>query len=314
MDTGVRIKFLEEVIEPLYSRLADCDICPRNCRVNRLKGDRGYCGSGKDLVVYTAFLHQGEEPTISEKKGSGTIFFSGCNLKCVFCQNSRFSHAMEGRAITEEELAVIMLKLQEKGAVNINLVTPTHFLPQILKASMIAYKRGLDLPVVYNTSGYEKKEIISFAGKAIDVYLTDMKYIDPLLAEKYSGAGDYPVCNQEAIREMYMQKKTRIEDNVMKEGVIIRHLSLPNHSLDSMRVLSWIKENTPEANVSMMFQYQPYSGASFYKEINRRVNRPEYEKITAFLEGTGLQGWIQDYRANEELAGIFFPSSLENFL
>lgn len=303
------------ILDSLYERLESCDLCPRECGVNRTSGKKGYCGAGLKLVVYTAFLHQGEEPAISGERGSGTIFFSGCNLKCIYCQNYKFSHFEQGKTISEEDLAEIMLKLQKKGAHNINLVTPTHFLPQILKALLIAFRRGLELPVVYNTSGYEKEDILDLIGNIVDVYLTDMKYAVSSLALRYSHAENYPFFNQKGVKKMYRQKNVLWEGPLIKEGLIIRHLVLPSHFEETIRVLSWIKQNIPEALLSLMFQYQPYYKAEAYSEISRRVDRLEYNQIKSFLEDLELEGWIQDLNSEERLAGVHFDSSiLDDFL
>ena len=313
MTTAKKIKLLEKKADSLYQRLENCDLCPRNCQVNRLKGKKGYCGLDKDILVYTAFLHKGEEPVISGNKGSGTIFFSGCNLKCCYCQNYKFSHQMKGKQIKEPDLAKIMLKLQEKGAHNINLVTPTHLLPQILKSLLIAYQDGLKLPIVYNTSGYEKSDILENAGDITDIYLADIRYITGTLAKKYSQAQDYPEFNSSAIETMYKQKTIRINDEgLMQQGLIIRHLVLPGNIKESKKILSWIKQNTPDALLSLMFQYQPYFKAVDFPQINRRISQTEYEELKSFTEGLELDGWIQDFKPQEDLAGIYFSPSIEN--
>jgi putative pyruvate formate lyase activating enzyme len=309
-----KIKIIDKSIDFLYKKLEKCDFCPRVCKVNRLKGEKGYCGMDKNLVIYTAFIHNGEEPVISGRNGSGTIFFSGCNLKCVYCQNHRFSHDLEGKIIKEEELARIMLVLQEKAAHNINLVTPTHFLPQILKSLLIALQKGLNIPIVYNTSGYEKEDIIETIGKIIDIYVPDMKYINPVLSKKYSNAENYPLFNQNSIKEMYKQKKILWKDNLLKEGLIIRHLVLPNYPKETIKFLAWLQENTPQAILSLMFQYQPYFKANVYSEINRKINIIEYEKIKESLKSMDLEGWIQGLNPKEELAGVYFNPSIENLI
>ena len=266
------------------------------------------------MVIYTAFLHHGEEPGISGEGGSGAIFFSGCNLKCVYCQNHRFSHSLEGNRVTSEDLAGLVLRLQEKGAENINLVTPTHFLPQIIGALSIALQHGLTLPLVYNTSGYEKEETIEILDGIVDVYLADMKYVSPSVAERYSNAPDYPSVNQKSLQRMYKQKQTTWDSGLLKEGLIVRHLVLPGHVDESMKVLTWINENIPRAIISLMFQYQPYFKAHLYPEINRRVNEAEYNKTRDFLEGLDLEGWVQELSPEEELAGVHFKPSLEGLL
>lgn len=309
-----KIKLIEERTESLWQRLAACDICPRNCRINRLQGQKGYCGADKDMVVYTAFLHQGEEPGISQGLGSGTIFFSGCSLKCLYCQNHKFSHTLKGRVLRPEELATVMLKLQEKGAANINLVTPTHFLPQILKSLKIAYFQGLDLPLVYNTSGYEKAGIIGILAGIIDIYLADMKYISPQLAGRYSQAPQYPVFNQESVKLMHEQSAILWQGGILKQGLIIRHLALPGLLQETRRVFSWIRQNTPRALVSAMSQYQPYHQACRFPGINRTLTPDEGHQIKEMVEELDLDGWLQDLTLNEELAGVHFSSSLKDLL
>ncbi|MFH1504397.1 MAG: radical SAM protein [Candidatus Omnitrophota bacterium] len=282
-------------------RFKSCDICPRNCRVNRIAGQKGFCQAPKNLIAYTSFLHQGEEPVVSKGKGSGAIFFSGCSLRCAYCQNYKFSHTSKGNVLGEGELAQIMLNLQSREAANINLVTPTHFLPQILNALSIAQDNGLTIPIVYNTSGYEKKEVIEQLRGIVDIYLTDMKYMNPQTAQKYSQAPDYPEVCQESVKEMYKQ---------IKEALIIRCLVLPNHLEESRQILSWIKENTPQAQLSLMSQYQPYFKANLFPEINRSVNRLEYSQIKAFAEELGLNGYIQDFTPEESLSGRYFKPNI----
>jgi putative pyruvate formate lyase activating enzyme len=278
--------------------------------VNRLKGEIGFCGISKDLMVYTSFLHKGEEPPISGDRGSGTIFFSGCSLKCIYCQNYRFSHNLEGKTIKEEDLAEIMLNLQAQGAHNINLVTPTHFLPQILKSLLIAYQKGFDIPIVYNCSGYEKEEIIAKLEGIIDIYLPDMKYFDHKASFLASKTPKYHFYNKKAVLEMYRQKKVPLwKGNLMKEGIIIRHLVLPSFADDSKRIIKWIKRYTPQAYISVMFQYRPYFKAKKSSVLNREITYEEYKVITSFLEQMGLKGWVQEFNPPQDLAGIYFTPS-----
>jgi putative pyruvate formate lyase activating enzyme len=305
-----KIKLVERVALSLNRRLSDCDICPRTCRVNRLKKERGYCGTGKEMIVYNAFLHYGEEPGISGEKGSGTIFFSGCNLKCIYCQNYKFSHTPAGKKVSADSLAEIMIGLQKKGAHNINLVTPTHFLPQILNALACAFKNGLNIPIVYNTSGYEDPAIIRQLAGIIDIYLTDLKYLDRRLAERYSRAPNYPLFASQSLLEMNNQVKPLTRDKLLKKGVIIRHLILPGHILKSKKLLAWIKRSVPQALVSVMFQYQPYFKASLWPGINRPINFSEYLEIKGFTEKIGINGWVQDYQPKEDMAGPYFTPNI----
>jgi len=299
---------IKSIINLLSQRLECCDICPRNCRLNRLKGEIGYCGGGKDLMVFTAFLHCGEEPAISGPGGSGTIFFSGCNLKCLYCQNYEFSQLKKGKPTSPEGLAKIMLGLQKDGADNINLVTPTHFLPQILGALSLAIKGGLTIPIVYNTSGYEKKKVIEQLAGIIDIYLTDLRYLNPALAKKYSSAQDYPQVACESIKEMYRQcPDPEWDADMLKKGLIIRHLALPGYLQESKNILTWIKENTPKALPSVLSQYQPYFKANDFPEINRRLSKAEYTEIKKLVEELEIDGgWMQEYNSREDLAGVHF--------
>jgi len=310
-DLEKRAKLAKRSAGRLWKRLSSCDICPRDCRVNRLKGKKGYCGTDKDMVVYSAFLHLGEEPGISGQRGSGTIFFSGCNLKCIYCQNYKFSHTVAGKKVSGIDLAKIVLGLQKEGAHNINLVTPTHFVPQILDTLALAFKNGLNIPIIYNTSGYEKDEIVKCLEGIVDVYLTDLKYMEASLAKQYSKAPEYPAFASGSLLEMNRQVGQPLtSENLLKKGVVIRHLVLPNHINESKRLLSWIKENTPKALVSVMFQYQPYFRAYLHPQINRSINYQEYLEIKNFVEELGLGGWVQDHNPKESMAGHYFEPNI----
>lgn len=314
MDPIDKAGLIEEKLPLLYRQLQICHLCPRKCEANRPAGETGYCGAGRDMVVYTAFLHHGEEPGISGERGSGTIFFSGCNLKCVYCQNYRFSHTLEGTRVSADDLARIMVRLQEKGAENINLVTPTHFLPWVTDGLARGFRNGLTLPIIYNSSGYETVETVKLLGDAVDIYLADMRYVTPSLAERYSQAPDYPAVNQAALRKMYDQKIAVWEGPLLKQGLVIRHLVLPGGVDEAIKVLRWVSENTPQAVISLMFQYQPYFKASLYPEIDRRVNEEEYERVMDFLDELDLEGWAQDLLPEEDLAGVHFRPSLEGLI
>jgi putative pyruvate formate lyase activating enzyme len=309
-----KARLIEEKLPLLYRQLQICHLCPRRCEVNRLAGETGYCGAGQEPVVYTAFLHHGEEPGISGEKGSGTVFFSGCNLKCVYCQNYRFSHTLEGRRVTSDDLARIMVKLQEKGAENINLVTPTHFLPWIMDGLAKAFRNGLTLPIVYNTSGYETVETVRLLGDAVDIYLADMRYVTPSVADRYSKAPDYPSVNQKALQKMYQQKSAVWDGSLLKQGLVIRHLVLPGHVEETIKALTWMSENTPEALISLMFQYQPYFRANLYPEIDRRIDEDEYERVIDSLDELDLEGWVQDLSPVEDMAGVHFQPSLDGLI
>ncbi len=302
-----KISRINQALSKLGKALKKCQICPRNCQINREKGQKGYCSAGKDLIIYSYFRHYGEEPVISGDRGSGTIFFSGCNLKCVFCQNYKFSHTIQGKARTPSELAQIMLNLQKQGSHNINLVTPTHFLPQILNALQIAISAGLDLPIVYNTSGYEKPEIIRLLDGIIDIYLYDLKYWTKEPAQKYSQAPDYPKYAFSSLLTAYNSLKTTKfnPDGTLNQGIIVRHLVLPGYSQQAKNILKWISANTPKAYLSLMSQYQPYFKASNYPEINRKLYPKEYQKVLKLAADLNLQGWFQDDPV-DKLAGVYF--------
>jgi putative pyruvate formate lyase activating enzyme len=316
MDRGAKIQALQAKLEAFYPRLRACDLCPRKCLVDRTKGKTGFCGVTDALKVYTAFCHRGEEPGISGSAGSGTIFFSGCNLKCVFCQNHKFSHTTQGRTIRAVDLARIMMNLQKKGSHNINLVTPTHYLPQIVEAVILALQQGLTLPIVYNTSGYELAAVIEQISELVDVYLPDMKYMAGDSALKFSCAQDYITHNKAALKEMHRQKSafTQTPEGLVTEGLIVRHLVLPGHSAESLEVLTWIKRNLPGAAVSVMLQFQPYHKAKDYLELQRLVSAEEYERGKAHVEALGLEGWVQELKPAEELAGVHFQDQLDEFL
>ena len=289
-----------------------CNSCPRACNVDR-EYSRGFCGMGVKPVVAKAFLHMWEEPCISGTKGSGTVFFSGCNLKCIFCQNHEISHDGHGHEFTIEELADLFLSLRDQGAHNINLVTPSHFVPSIQAALYMAKKnkqeeehgtyKPLDIPVVYNTNGYDTMEGLQLLEGSIDIYLPDLKYISSEISMNYSGAKDYFENASEAIQEMYRQVGAPVFDDngIMRQGIIIRHLVLPGHTNESLRVLEWIKENLPEdVYVSLMSQYVPCHLAREHAILGRCLTRHEQDKVLVKFEKLGLNGFVQDRDAASE--------------
>lgn len=276
-----------------------CNLCPRKCNVNRdLKS--GFCGVSNTLKVARAQLHFWEEPIISGTNGSGTIFFSGCNLKCVYCQNYNISNENFGKFITTQRLAEIFKELENAGAHNINLVTPSHYVKQIVEALNI-YKPKI--PVVYNTSGYDSVEELKMLEGYVDVYLTDLKYYSSELSQKYSSAKNYfEVCSL-AIKEMIRQQpKNVMENGLIKKGVIIRHMVLPNCINDSFKVLDWIKNNLGEdVIVSVMGQYTPYFNASKFPEINRKLKPVEYKLVINHFNKLGLKnGFMQSLDSADE--------------
>lgn len=283
--------------------LEKCAICPHNCGINRLNGQTGRCKSRDTVKVALYSIHDFEEPCISGKKGSGTVFFSNCNMNCEFCQNYEISQKGKGKEISIEELAKIFIKQQEKNVENINLVTPTSYVPQIIDAIKIARNNGLNIPIVYNTNGYEKVETLKMLEGYIDIYLPDLKYSDNLLAKRLSKVENYFEIATKAIKEMYRQVgKAKINQNgIMQKGMIIRHLVLPNHILNSRRVLKWINDNMNDVYVSIMAQYFPTYNAKNIEDINRKLTKKEYNEIENYLYRLNLEnGYIQELSENEE--------------
>ncbi len=288
----------------MIEKLISCNLCPHNCKVNRLEGKIGRCKCNAKVKIALASLHYYEEPCISGKNGSGTVFFSNCNLNCKYCQNYEISQLGKGREIEIEELAKIFLAEQEKGANNINLVTPTSYVYHIIEALDIAKKNGLNIPIIYNTNGYENIETIKLLKGHIDVYLPDLKYYSNELSKKYSGIDNYFENATKAIKVMYEQVGTPVfnEDGIIQKGVIIRHLVLPNHILNSKHILKWIKENMPsDIYVSVMAQYFPTYRAKEDELINRKLTKKEYKQIEEYLYSLDLEnGYIQELGEHEE--------------
>ncbi|WP_411169122.1 radical SAM protein [Clostridium sp. MB05] len=282
----------------MISLLENCSLCPRNCGVNRLSEKRGFCGAGDKIRVARAALHYWEEPCISGNIGSGTIFFSYCTLKCVFCQNHNISQCSFGKEISIDRLGEIFIELQEKGALNINLVTPTHYVPQIIEAIRVARNKGLNIPIIYNSSGYEKVETIKLLKGYIDVYLPDMKYFDSKYSVKYSKAKDYFSYAKEAIDEMINQVgDVKFDENgIIKKGVIIRHLMLPGLLFDSKKIVDYIhKTYGNKVYISLMNQYTPLEHVKEYPEINKPLNQKHYEALIDYSLDIGVEkGFIQE--------------------
>jgi putative pyruvate formate lyase activating enzyme len=290
---------LEHRIEQAYGLLEACRVCPRECGVNRLKNDKlGFCRSGLNPVVASAGAHHGEEPPLSGSRGSGTIFLANCNLKCVYCQNYPISQLGNGAERTPGELACQMLWLQEQGCHNLNLVTPTHFMPQIVKAWGIARERGFTLPMVYNTSGYDSVEALRLLDGIVDIYLPDMRYSDNRVAMRYSIAPHYVEVNRAAVREMYRQvgNLELDEHGIAKRGLIIRHLVLPGGLSGTEGVMKFLAEEiSKDVYISLMSQYFPAYKAAEFKELSRRTTIDEYEDACRIMESYGLEnGWVQE--------------------
>ena len=282
--------------------ISKCEICPRKCKVNRYE-KKGYCRCDDKVRIALVSKHYFEEPCISGRNGSGTIFFSNCNLNCIFCQNHDISQGGKGIDVTIERLAEIMLEQQERGANNINLVTPTMYVEQIIKAIDIAKADGLNIPIVYNTNGYEEVETIKKLNGYIDIYLPDFKYFTNELAIKYSKAPNYFEKVTSALLEMQSQFDEYVFDGeIMKKGMIVRHLVLPNHIQNSKNVLKWIKENLrKDIYVSVMAQYFPTYKAVGDELIGRKLSFSEYRKIEQYFYGLDIKnGYIQDLGKHEE--------------
>ena len=315
--------------------MSGCNLCPRRCGVDRQSGQKGVCGQNSQIKVARASLHMWEEPCISGSKGSGTVFFSGCALHCVFCQNHNIANGEVGKEITVDRLAGIFLELQDKGANNINLVTAGHFVPQIVQALKKAKADGLHLPVVYNTSSYESVETLKLLDGYVDIYLPDLKYVDKELSQRYSHATDYFQRAKEAIEEMvrqtgemqfalesvgaesrviggdggrkigiqeYQKRSEQGEELLMTKGVIVRHLLLPGCVKDSKRVLQYLLEQYGnQIFISIMNQYTPLPHVASYPELNRKVTTEEYEEVVDFAVELGIEnGFVQEGEAAVE--------------
>lgn len=280
------------------SILRDCTLCPRECHVDRTAGKKGFCGATDGLIVARAALHMWEEPCISGEEGSGTVFFSGCPLGCIYCQNHNISRGLAGKTITTERLAEIFLELQGKGANNINLVTPSHYVPQITEALDISRKKGLTLPIVYNCSGYEKVETLKLLEGYVDIYLPDLKYMSPEPAAKYSNCRDYFPVAAKALEEMVRQAEEAEFDGrgIMQKGVIVRHLALPGYLEDSKRIIKYLYETYGNRiYISIMNQYTPIIKSGVYPELNRKITEEEYKELIDYAIETGVEnGFIQE--------------------
>jgi len=284
-------------IEKAYKLLSSCEVCPHKCKVNRLEGERGFCRSGEEVIVSSYNAHFGEEPPLVGNFGSGTIFFTNCNLKCVYCQNYPISQLGNGNKVILPDLAKIMLALQKRRCHNINLVTPTHFVPQILNSLKLAIKMGLHIPIVYNTSGYDSVNTLNLLDGVVDIYLPDARYADNEIARKYSSAPDYFEIMKKALKEMYHQVGDLALDKagVARSGLIVRHLVLPEGLSGTRKIMQFIaREISPHTYISLMAQYFPAYQAGQFPSLSRRINREEYrEALQAFKEEGLEDGWFQ---------------------
>ena len=277
-------------VSKLWDCMNPCILCPRKCKVERSKGQIGFCGIGDMPVVSSVGPHFGEESVLVGAGGSGTIFFAGCNLGCIFCQNYDISHHCHGRQVTIEQLAQSMLELQNYGCSNINFVTPTHVIPAIAAAIEIARKKGLTLPTVYNTGGYDSVETLKLLAGLVDIYMPDMKYSDSEVAKELSNAPDYPEINRDAVKEMHNQVgDLQIEKSLATRGLLIRHLVLPNNLAGSFEIIDFLAEEiSPKTAINVMDQYRPCFKASSHTKINRRPTLQEIESVSRYAIKRGL--------------------------
>lgn len=310
MTAGPRkLELVDKALARLSPLEARCTLCPRDCGVDRTRGAGGVCRTGSRAAVSHALLHFGEEPAISGREGSGTIFFSGCNLKCLFCQNYQLSWLLEGRPVTDEELADMMLDLQARGALNINLVSPSHVVLPVLRALRLALPRGLDLPIVWNSNGYDGLEVVRALEGIVDVYLPDLKYRSPDLARRYSAAPDYFEKAALAVKEMSLQQPALDlgAGGTARRGLVVRHLVLPGAVEDTLALLAWIgRELSPFIGLSLMSQYHPCYNAP--EELQRGVTAEEYRRAAEAAQALGLEQLFlqpEPFQADEHLVPDF---------
>lgn len=292
----------------INSLLSNCTLCPRNCCVDRTAGQYGYCGMPADMFAARAALHLWEEPCLVGEKGSGTVFFSGCNMKCVFCQNHNIALGDIGKSISISRLADIFMELQQKGATNINLVTPTHYVPQIRQALLLVKENGLSIPIVYNTGNYEKVETLKLLDGLVDIYLPDLKYFSSDLSRQYANAPDYFEKACLSLEEMYRQTGPCIfdEQGILQQGIIVRHLLLPGRTKDAKKILHYLQDTYGNNIwVSIMNQYTPLPHFSHIPELNRPVTPQEYDRVVNYAIRLGMENaFIQE---GETAAESFIP-------
>ncbi|HOW56783.1 MAG TPA: radical SAM protein [Smithellaceae bacterium] len=298
---------MEKQVSSLKEILKNCTLCPRRCRVDRTRGETGFCGLTAKIVMDCALAHHGEEPPLSGSRGAGTIFFSSCNLGCLYCQNYQISHQVCGRELKPAELAQIMLDLQKQGCHNIEPVTPTPQAPLIMEALQIARSRGLTIPFVYNCGGYEDPQIIKMLDKMVDVYLPDFKYGKEGDGVAFSAAAQYPDFALAALREMARQvgDKLQLRDGIAQRGVIVRHLVLPGHSENSFAALRLIKEVSPRLALSLMSQYTPVAKVRNHPDLGRRITAAEYNQVLDYAFDIGFENIFAQEVSDRELTPDF---------
>jgi putative pyruvate formate lyase activating enzyme len=276
-------------VEQALSILENCSLCPRRCGVNRLAGEKGFCGTGKFAIISSCGPHFGEESPLVGTNGSGTIFISGCNLKCVFCQNFEISHMVAGEEVSAEVFAKMMLGLQEMGCHNINIVTPTHIVPQILQSLVIAIEKGLNLPLVYNTGGYDEVKVLKLLDGVFDIYMPDFKFYSPEVAEQFTDAKDYPEVVINSISEMHRQVGDLIiENGLAKRGLIVRHLVLPDGLAGTKEVIKFLANLSKSIYLNLMAQYRPCRYANKFGMLNRGITNLEFQEAISIAKEEGL--------------------------
>jgi len=283
---------LDERIIQLEARLTSCTLCPRQCKVNRLEGALGYCQAPAELIISSVFAHYGEESPLVGVGGSGTIFLTHCNLKCLFCQNYEISMKGEGTRYSHKDLAAAMIDLQQAGCHNINFVTPTHYVPRILRGLSLAIDEGLSIPLVYNCSGYESLEVVKLLDGIVDIYMPDIKFLKQELSDRYCNAPDYPDVVKDVIKEMQRQVGDLVMDGrgIAQRGLLIRHLLMPSLSENTKDVLNFIRQEIScDAFVNIMAQYHPCYQASRFQEISRRPTLKEYNEAVEYARAIGLK-------------------------
>lgn len=290
MSSPINISIFSQSVGRLWERMNPCELCPRRCRVNRSKGETGFCGIGQLPAVSSVGPHFGEESVLVGRGGSGTIFFAGCNLGCIFCQNYDISHHRYGKTAAIEELTTSMLELQKIGCSNINFVTPTHAAPAIAAAIELARKKGLNLPIVYNTGGYDSVETLKLLDGLIDIYMPDMKYSDAEAAKELSNAEDYPQVNQAAVKEMHRQVgDLEVEKGLATRGLLVRHLVLPNGLAGSFEIIGFLAEQvSPKTVINVMDQYRPCYKADTVSKINRYPTVEEIREVRRYAIEKGF--------------------------
>ncbi len=282
---------LKDRVEKALSMLSECNVCPHQCGVNRLKDEKGYCKTGRNVFVASYFPHRGEEFPIRGYHGSGTVFFSYCNMRCVYCQNYDISQLGEGKEISAEQLSDIMIELQKQGCHNINWVSPSHIVPQLLEALYLAVEKGLRIPIVYNTSSYDSMESLKLLDGVVDIYLPDVKYLNNDYGKRYSKVKNYRDIVKQNIKEMYRQVgDLKVDDRgIAYRGVLVRHLVLPNDISTTKEVLQFLKSVSPNIYINVMSQYHPYFKAFDYPELNRMITSKEYFEALKYAENLGLK-------------------------